>query len=109
MALTNCPSCNKRISSKAPECPHCGFNLQGQSDSDLDREWARMKQLRKDKLAQQSMLSLLILIASFAYWAIQQPEPKSLPANLSIGLMVIGGIWYVITRFRMAFLGKRRR
>lgn len=109
MALTNCPSCTKRISSKAPECPHCGFTISGQSNADLDREWSRIQQARKDKLAQQSMIALLILIGSFAYWALQQPEPETLPYNVSVGLMVIGIVWYAISRARMAFMGKKRR
>ena len=27
MALTDCPSCNKKISDKSEECPHCQFRV----------------------------------------------------------------------------------
>ena len=28
MALINCPECGKQVSDRAPQCPHCGFQLQ---------------------------------------------------------------------------------
>ena len=41
MALIDCPSCNKKISDKADDCPHCGFSLADASSEDI---------LRKQKL-----------------------------------------------------------
>jgi hypothetical protein len=33
MALTNCPECNKEISTTAEACPHCGFKLRNNQPS----------------------------------------------------------------------------
>jgi uncharacterized membrane protein YvbJ len=27
MALTSCPECGKKVSEKAPRCPHCGYPI----------------------------------------------------------------------------------
>lgn len=109
MALTNCPACNKRISTKAPHCQHCGYVPQGQSSEELDKEWARVRQHKRDKANQWAMLSLLVTIAAFAYYALQQPAPESLPFNLAVGFMIAGFITYIIARARIALLGKKRR
>ena len=86
MALTQCPSCNKRISSKVKECPHCQFVLAGQSKEDMEREWLRLKQEKSDKLVSRSMLALLIA-----------------------GAMVGGVVWFLINRVQLLFLKKKKR
>ena len=109
MALTTCPSCNKRISSKVEQCPHCDFRLSGQSEDELNREHRRLVDYQRDKLMQQSMLALLIAIAAFSYYFLAQPMPGSIAHAVSIGLMVVGFIWYMINRARLLFLKKGRR
>jgi len=108
MALTSCPSCNKRVSSKAAQCPHCDYALNGQSSTDLDRERDRLLSYRKDKLTQQSMLALLIAIGAFAYFFLAQPAPDSTPYTVSLGLLIGGFIWYLINRVRMMLLKRKR-
>lgn len=109
MALTNCPSCNKRISDKAEACPHCEFRLSGLSQDELSREWSRVAQARRDKLLSQSMLALLIAIAAFTYFFIEQPIPGTWQSHTANALMLIGVIWFVINRVRIMFLKRSRR
>ncbi len=108
MALTKCPSCNKRISSKARECPHCQFVLAGQSKEDVQRERRRLNQEKSDKLVSRSMLALIIAIAAFTYLFMQQPQPQSWGYNIAIGGIVVGLIWFVINRVQLMFLKKKR-
>lgn len=37
MALINCPECGKKISDKADACIHCGYPIQRQHKSELDK------------------------------------------------------------------------
>ncbi|HAS16172.1 MULTISPECIES: hypothetical protein [Idiomarina] len=109
MALTQCPSCNKRISSKVKECPHCQFVLAGQSKEDMEREWLRLKQEKSDKLVSRSMLALLIAIAAFTYLFMQQPMPNTWQYGIAVGAMVGGVVWFLINRVQLLFLKKKKR
>ncbi|MDV6315134.1 hypothetical protein [Idiomarina sp. HP20-50] len=109
MALTQCPSCNKRISSKVKECPHCQFVLAGQSKEDVEREWHRLRQEKSDKLLSRSMLALLIAIAAFTYLFLQQPMPGTWQYGVSVGAMIVGLIWFTINRVQLLFLRKKKR
>ncbi|MCK7458609.1 hypothetical protein [Idiomarina aminovorans] len=109
MALTQCPSCNKRISSKVKECPHCQFVLAGQSKEEMEREGFRIKQEKSDKLLSRSMLALLIAIAAFTYLFLQQPIPGTWQYGMSIGAMVAGVIWFLINRVQLLFLKKKKQ
>lgn len=109
MALTQCPSCNKRISSKVKECPHCQFVLAGQSKEDIEREWLRLKQEKSDKLLSRSMLALLIAIVGFTYLFLQQPMPNTWQYGVSVGGILVGLVWFVINRVQLVFLKKRKR
>lgn len=108
MALAKCPSCNKRISSKARECTHCQFVLAGQSKDDIQREAKRLNQEKTDKLVSRSMLALLIAIAAFTYLFMQQPQPLSWGYNISVAGIIAGLIWFVINRVQLMFLKKKR-
>ncbi|MGM0525469.1 hypothetical protein [Idiomarina seosinensis] len=109
MALAQCPSCNKRVSSKAKECPHCHFVFAGQSEEDLQREFIRLQQEKKDKLLSRSMLALLLAIAAFVYLFLQQPLPDSWQYNTAIGVMIVGLLWFIINRVQMLFIKRKRR
>lgn len=107
MALTQCPSCNKRISDKAPACPHCDFKLGSSSPAERERQLYRAMQAKKDKILSQSMLALLIAIAAFAYFYLVQPLPSSWQAQVSYALMLVGSVWFVVNRVRLVFLKKK--
>ncbi len=104
MALIQCPGCNKRMSDTMAECPHCQFKIGGLSDAERNEEMRRLAAAKREKLLSQSMLALLIAIAAFTYYFVQQPLPKSLAANISYALMVIGLVWFVVNRIRLIFV-----
>lgn len=108
MALAECPSCRKRVSSKAKECPHCQFVFAGQSEEDLQREMIRLNQEKRDRLLSRSMLALLLAIAAFVYLFLQQPLPASWQYNVAIGVLIVGLLWFLINRVQMLFLKKKR-
>jgi uncharacterized membrane protein YvbJ len=108
MALVECPSCNKRVSDKAEQCPHCEFKLSGLTSDQLNRELERALHAKKDKILSQSMLALLLAIAAFTYFFIQQPHPDSWQAQSAYAGMIIGLIWFVVNRVRLVFLKRKR-
>lgn len=107
MALAKCPSCHKRISSKASECPHCQFVFAGQSKEDLQREFIRLRQEKRDRLLSRSMLALLVAIAAFIYLFMQQPLPDSWQYNVAIGALIVGLLWFTLNRVQMLFLKRK--
>ncbi|RUO81285.1 hypothetical protein CWI84_00545 [Idiomarina tyrosinivorans] len=107
MALIQCPSCGKRMSSKAKTCPHCQFVTAGQSQDDLKRESIRLKQQKVDKINSQSMLALLIAIAGFAYFFLQQPTLKTPTYFLSVGAILVGVFGFLINRVRLVLVKRK--
>ena len=108
MALAQCPSCRKRVSSKATESPHCQFVFAGQSEQDLEREFIRIQQEKRDKLVSRSMLALLIAIAGFVYLFLQQPMPETWQYNVAVGVLVAGRLWFVVNRVQLLFVKRKR-
>lgn len=104
MALIQCPGCNKRMSDTMAECPHCHFKIAGLDEAGRHEEMRRIAAAKRDKLMSQSMLALLIAIAAFTYYFVQQPLPKSMPANIAYALMVIGVVWFVVNRIRLMLI-----
>lgn len=107
MALIECPACSKRMSSKAAACPHCNFNSVGVSNEQRQRELQQVLQRKRERLMSQSMLALLIAIAAFTYFFMQQPESGSWQLHLANGGMLVGLVWFVINRIRMLLLKVR--
>ncbi|MEC9318675.1 MAG: hypothetical protein VYD08_02185 [Pseudomonadota bacterium] len=108
MALVNCPSCGKRVSSKAKDCPHCQFVFAGNSKEDIEREAARLRQEKSDKLVSQSMLALVLSIAAFVYLFFQQPLANSWQRSTALLVIGIGLVWFVINRVRLIMLKRKR-
>ena len=107
MALIQCPSCSKRVSDKATNCPHCDFKLTGLTPEERDREWHRVMMAKREKVIGQSMLALLIAIAAFTYYFIQQPLPGSWQANSAYGLMIVGVVWFIVNRVRLVMIKRK--
>ena len=70
MAIIACPECGKKISSHAPICTHCGFQIGDVSEEQL--EVFRGRKLR-DKIYHLNMTSYVVItvfVAAFAwYWS----------------------------------------
>ncbi|MBN7821561.1 zinc-ribbon domain-containing protein [Bowmanella yangjiangensis] len=128
MALTNCPSCNKKISDKAKSCQHCGFAVGAATEDDILRKQRFNKFKRAQSIQTQSMIAMLMFIAGFAilYWGdgpsteyacklsfnlINNSSPiclwhGQLQYNIAMSCSVIGFVWYVINRVRLIFMKK---
>ena len=69
MAIVDCPECGKKISSHAPICSHCGFQMGEVSEEQF--EVFRARKLR-DKIYHLNMISYAVITAFVAgfgwYW-----------------------------------------
>ncbi|MBY6185573.1 zinc ribbon domain-containing protein [Marinobacter hydrocarbonoclasticus] len=106
MALIHCPSCAKRISDKAPFCPHCQFARSDDPEA-LERA-ARIRQIKQNQsLMTHSFLALFAFVGGFALWWWGGEAADSWRAPVGIGLMSLGFVGYLVTRVRI-LLAKRR-
>ena len=69
MALKNCPSCGKKMSNKAPACPHCGFSATAAPEA-VDRMAERRT---ADRFRRQQMLQMvaviILMIGGWLWWS----------------------------------------
>ena len=104
MALTNCPSCNKKISDKAKSCPHCGFAAGSASADDILRKKSLRKFQKVQSVQNQSMLAMLMFIGGFGFMYWGGTRPGDTQHTLAIASSVIGFIWYIVNRVRLIFI-----
>ncbi|RDV26141.1 zinc ribbon domain-containing protein [Alteromonas aestuariivivens] len=104
MALTECPSCGKKISDKAAECHHCEFKVGDASADDLLRKQNLTRFKKLHSLQNQSMLAMLMFIAGFGFMYWGGTKPGDLQHNLAILASVVGFVWYIVNRVRIVII-----
>ncbi|MCL1125701.1 zinc ribbon domain-containing protein [Shewanella surugensis] len=103
MALVACPSCQKRISSKASTCPHCHTGLSGDNESHM-----RISHIKKsNQLLNHSLLSLSLFIFGvvLGFWGGEVATGSR--AYIAGACFIFGFIGYLICRIRIV-LHKRK-
>ncbi|WP_026375449.1 hypothetical protein [Aestuariibacter salexigens] len=104
MALTDCPSCNKKISDKSTLCPHCNFAVGDASSEDILRKQNLQKFHRKQRVQNQSLVAMLLFITGFGFMYWGGTQPGDLQHNLAIMVSIVGFVWYIVNRVRLALL-----
>lgn len=108
MAITNCPSCNARISSRAKQCPDCGFNMQAGTEEDLDRKRRHQRYMKVQSVNNQSMFAMLLFVIGFGYGYWEDLQPPQVEYYVAMGSAAIGFVWYLVNRVRMVLLKKSK-
>ncbi|MEW6997061.1 hypothetical protein AADZ86_05110 [Colwelliaceae bacterium BS250] len=107
MALIQCPSCTKKISSMAAVCSHCSTVVAEMSEE----QRINMKQMtsieKSAAIMTQSMLAMLLFCGGFGFMFWGQPEPESWQNTLASGTAVVGFVWYIINRVRLLILKRK--
>ncbi|ARD22441.1 MULTISPECIES: hypothetical protein [Shewanella] len=103
MALIECPSCQKRISSKAKECQHCKVKVDG--DNQSARVISHIQQ--SNKLMTHSFVFLTLFIAGVVIWFWGGEPATGMTSYIAVGCFVFGFVGYTITRARIV-LHKRK-
>lgn len=104
MALIECPSCKKRISSKAANCSYCSANLTG--DTETLNVISNIK--RSNQLMNHSLLCMSLFIAGVVVWFWGGEPAEGLRSYIAGGFFVFGFVGYLITRLRIV-LHKRKK
>jgi hypothetical protein len=106
MALVPCPSCNKKISDKAPSCQYCGFTLGEANAEDLERKQKLQNYLKAQNVQTQSMFAMLMFVTGFGFMYWGGALPGDLQHNIAAGISIVGFVWYIVNRIRLIFLKK---
>jgi hypothetical protein len=106
MAVINCPSCQKKISSKAKICSHCEIDL-----ANMGSEQSKVMQTitlvqKHQKLMTHSFIAMLLFCGGFLFLFWQDALPGSWQYITSIASTIVGFIFYLITRVRLMMLKK---
>ena len=105
--IVDCPSCSKQISSKAPECSHCGYKLGDVNEDDM-KEFRRRK--LRDRIYHLKMSTYAVITAFVAgfgwYWYATGGFQVRSP-NGPLALMAIAALGYIVAR-GLLFQSKRR-
>lgn len=104
MALMNCPSCNKKTSDKATECPHCGFAIGNATSEDIERKRGLKKFQKLQSIQNQSLIAILLFVAGFGFMYWGDARNNDMQYNLAILSSVVGFIWYVVNRVRIVMV-----
>ncbi|CAN5323071.1 zinc ribbon domain-containing protein [soil metagenome] len=98
MALVDCPDCNRRVSSRAEICAHCGAPIAGAGVDDF-RATRHAGSSRSRARLKLQLLTALTLFVLGACWLIFENLDPGESNRLFPGLLTVGGlIWYAIVR-----------
>ncbi|MDH3923139.1 MAG: zinc ribbon domain-containing protein [Xanthomonadales bacterium] len=108
MSIISCPACNKQISSRAPLCNYCGFQMGEVTEQDLEIFRARKLRDTIYRLNMASYLVITVFIAGFGwYWW----ESKGFSQASGMGpfiLMGLAAMAYLVVR-GMLFRSRQQR
>lgn len=108
MAIVRCPSCNKSISDKQQQCPHCENNVAELNDEQR-QQLAREKRIQKQQMfMNHSFLALILFLGGFFCLYFLQPQEKTLQWYAYTSAIGIGCIWYLINRIILVTLKKKK-
>jgi predicted amidophosphoribosyltransferase len=107
MTLITCPECAAEISSHAEACPHCGVPIAKVRETEEASERLQTIQQISKKLKLHNLISLSLLFSGIAGASVLRSLAKSgRPASSEVVaivalLVLVGGVWYLVTRIRV--------
>lgn len=107
MAIISCPYCQQKVSDKAAVCGKCGGNLADVSPEQLERYSRDTKLAHSQNLNNQAMIALVIFLGSFCWYYYRVPEQDSLELHAVNACMVLGCLWYVVTKARIVLFKRK--
>lgn len=98
MAIVSCPSCDKKIPSRAMLCTHCGFQRGEVAEEQLKEFRRRKLRDRIYYLKMASYVALTLLIGGFGWY---MGETAGFQYRSSVGpyaMITVGAVAYLIIR-----------
>ncbi len=109
MAIVACPECSKKISSHAPICSHCGFQM-GEISAEQLNEF-RARKLR-DRIYHLNMISyavITVFVAAFGWYWSDSGGFEHGSSTVPFILMGIAAVAYLFIRVLLLRTGHRQR
>ncbi len=104
MALTKCPSCQNKISSKASSCSHCGFSLVEDEEA-LDQLRKQKHRLFRNKMYRLKMLSYVAMaITLIGVVPMIWDYVKSIDYGFNASILNHWGVNWVVMGFILYFV-----
>ena len=105
MAITLCPVCRKRISSRATSCPHCHEDVTG-DDQELAARQRSQHRKKSNNMKMQLAIAMTLLVICIGLMLLETSQGKSPPSPWYIGISLAASSWYVVTRLRIFFANR---
>ncbi|GAB4171464.1 MAG: hypothetical protein Kow0020_06200 [Wenzhouxiangellaceae bacterium] len=97
MAIIRCPACDRRISSKAPSCPHCHEAVGELNDEQRERLAMRRWRDQMYRVRNLTYLAMVLIVAGLGLWWVTGAEGLVLPINLgALILLMLGTMLYLV-------------
>ncbi len=101
MAIIACPECGSSVSDKAPTCPQCGCPIAQTREQTAIGTPVTTTQNTSKALKSQSIAALVLTVGGCSVAMTGTPGSGESAATLGAAAMVIGLVWYVVTRIRI--------
>jgi len=105
--IVNCPNCRKPMSSKAGQCPACGFERGETTDEQLHELQRRRLRDRIYRLKMSNYAAITVLLAAAGWYFYRSANLDFTPTTGPMVLVAIGAVFYVIVR-GLLFQAKRQ-
>jgi cation transport ATPase len=99
MSVITCAQCNKKISSKFKECPHCDASMDVDDDGQQSVASSNINQQLR-QISNQNMIAIVLFMVGMYVMYYQTPGEDSLQLILSQVAVGIAFIWYIVNRIR---------
>lgn len=99
MSVISCHQCNKKISSKFKECPHCDAALDAEDDGQQSVASSNINQQLR-QISNQNMIAIVLFMAGIYVMYFQTPSEGSVQLIMAQVAVGIAFIWYVVNRIR---------
>jgi hypothetical protein len=108
MAIINCPSCNKRISSVAVSCEYCKVVFDDSVDDEkLMREMRNKRYTKRQRIQNISFLSVLLFATGAITMYIGITDSDKMVGDAGRIMLSIGFVGYVTGRILM-FMSRKK-
>lgn len=112
MAIVHCYACGKRISDKAPSCPHCGAVRSSDPEAVAEAR-VRQQSIKHSKFNNGSMLALVAAGLGFLVLWFLSSRPELVPELqptikwLAKALLAVGLTGYIVCRVMMVWYKRK--
>jgi len=100
MALIQCEECGHKVSDKAPSCINCGYPIAGNLEVKAIGTPVTTMQETSKAIKSHMVIATCMILGGCTVSLVSAGSQSAGGTSLGIWLMLLGFIWYLITRVR---------